>query len=83
MVKIHELVNSLNDLNYGTLKVLAKHLSIVSQNEVKNKMSIANLGIVWGPNIMDSGRVDANEMHFSAKVVEVIVANVDNLFEFD
>jgi Rho GTPase-activating protein RGD1 len=84
LVKIHELVNALDDLHYGTLKVLAKHLSVVSQSQHLNKMSSGNLGIVWGPNLMDSGlKVDATDLQYSARVVEVIINNVDNLFEFD
>lgn len=45
-------------------------------------MSGANLGIVWGPTLMDSGMVpDAVELGLAARVVEIIIMNVDHIFE--
>jgi hypothetical protein len=45
-------------------------------------MSIGNLAIVWGPSLLDSGLApDASDLKYSSLVVELIVANVAEIFD--
>lgn len=41
-----------------------------------NKMSECNLGIVWGPTLMDSQSApDPTEMGYQSKIVELVICN--------
>nr|KAJ3422486.1 hypothetical protein HK105_007865 [Polyrhizophydium stewartii] len=85
LIQIHELVNTLDDAHYATLKCLAGHLWRVRCNESENKMTITNLGIVWGPTLMDppDATSDAMDLKFQSKVVETIVGNFEHIFDMD
>ncbi|CAG8756298.1 15675_t:CDS:10, partial [Dentiscutata erythropus] len=54
VLELHECVNNLPDPNYSTLKYLMGHLHKIVQNQDINKMSVQNLGIVFGPTLMGS-----------------------------
>ncbi|CAG8575975.1 4612_t:CDS:10 [Paraglomus brasilianum] len=54
VITLHELVNTLPDPNYSTLKYLMGHLNKIVANEESNKMGVKNLGIVFGPTLMGS-----------------------------
>lgn len=51
-IRLHERVNDLPDPNYATLKFLMGHLHTVAQHESVNQMSVSNLAIVFGPNLL-------------------------------
>ncbi|GAA6053119.1 hypothetical protein JCM3770_002862 [Rhodotorula araucariae] len=51
-IRLHERVNELPDPNYATLKYLMGHLDKVAQREAVNQMSVSNLAIVFGPNLL-------------------------------
>ncbi|GAA6024372.1 hypothetical protein JCM11491_001109 [Sporobolomyces phaffii] len=51
-IRLHERVNELPDPNYATLKFLMGHLDKVAQRESVNQMSVSNLAIVFGPNLL-------------------------------
>ncbi|BGP41630.1 Rho GTPase-activating protein [Rhodotorula kratochvilovae] len=51
-IRLHERVNDLPDPNYATLKFLMGHLDKVAQRESVNQMSVSNLAIVFGPNLL-------------------------------
>ncbi|GAA5918455.1 hypothetical protein JCM6882_005138 [Rhodosporidiobolus microsporus] len=51
-IRLHERVNELPDPNYATLKFLMGHLDRIAQNEHQNQMSVSNLAIVFGPNLL-------------------------------
>ncbi|GAA5970788.1 hypothetical protein JCM3765_006307 [Sporobolomyces pararoseus] len=51
-IRLHERVNELPDPNYATLKFLMGHLDKVVQRESLNQMSVSNLSIVFGPNLL-------------------------------
>ncbi|GAA5833122.1 hypothetical protein JCM11251_006522 [Rhodosporidiobolus azoricus] len=51
-IRLHERVNELPDPNYATLKFLMGHLDKIAQNEHQNQMSVSNLAIVFGPNLL-------------------------------
>ncbi|GAA5993389.1 hypothetical protein JCM5350_002160 [Sporobolomyces pararoseus] len=51
-IRLHERVNELPDPNYATLKYLMGHLDKVAERESINQMSVSNLSIVFGPNLL-------------------------------
>ncbi|KAJ3041621.1 hypothetical protein HDV00_008897 [Rhizophlyctis rosea] len=88
LITIHELINNLHDAHYATLQVLAGHLFRVTTYEMENKMTSANLGIVWGPTLMDppksgTGGVDAGDLKLQSLVVETVVGNFESIFEVE
>jgi hypothetical protein len=49
-----------------------------------NKMSETNLGIVWGPTLIDSQMPpDPTEMSYQSKVVELVITNYAQIFDMD
>ncbi|KAJ3325873.1 hypothetical protein HDV06_002258 [Boothiomyces sp. JEL0866] len=84
LIHIHEIINELHDANYATLKYLILHLSKVAALEGENKMSPANLGIVWGPTLIDSGGIpDPNDLKHQSKIIEIVISKFDHIFETD
>lgn len=78
---IHAIINKLPDPNYTTLRYLVFHLYRVQERESVNKMSVANLGIVWGPALMDTDYQNVGEMALESRVVETILINAYAIFE--
>eukprot|EP00057_Strongylocentrotus_purpuratus_P029869 XP_780071.3 PREDICTED: beta-chimaerin isoform X2 [Strongylocentrotus purpuratus] len=90
--KIEEFCVALDELyqtfpaHYHTLKLLMAHLVRVVQLQEENKMSIENLGIVFGPTLM---RPPSNQpviddlymIHFQKKSVEIMIEEFDTLFQ--
>lgn len=54
MTSIKEIIHSLPEANYETLKFLISHLLRVEKCREKNLMDIQNLAIVFGPTLMSS-----------------------------
>ncbi|KAI8904716.1 hypothetical protein EDD86DRAFT_277914 [Gorgonomyces haynaldii] len=82
LIQVHELVNSLSDANYATLRFLVFHLAKVAAQQEKNKMSEFNLGIVWGPTLIDSSSPpDPSELTLQSKVVETILLHYAQIFD--
>ena len=82
--RVHEAVNKLPDNNYAVLRHLIFHLDRVARHESVNRMSIVNLGNMWGPLLMASGRGKGGkiaELALQAAVVETILYNCDHIFE--
>lgn len=91
VIAVHELVNLLPDANYATLRALTKHLWTVAKHESETLMNASNLGIVWGPTLLEgdgskkaaASDVTSGALEFKhqAKVVEVVVSNYEGIFE--
>ncbi|KAL1918738.1 uncharacterized protein VTP21DRAFT_2760 [Calcarisporiella thermophila] len=84
LVTMHETVNALPDPNYATLKYLMCHLDRVQAHQQHNKMSVANLAIVWGPTLMTASSAEEMiliDMPSQCKVVEIILENYKAIFE--
>lgn len=88
LIKIHEHINSLHDANYATLKCMAGHLSRYTNfsrrvaNSPASKMNAANLSIVWAPTFVDSiNEPDASDLKYASRVIEIVIANYDNIFD--
>ncbi|KAI9105303.1 Rho GTPase activation protein [Phlyctochytrium arcticum] len=83
LINIHELINQLHDANYATLQALTRHLWTVSLNESHNRMTAANLSIVWGPSLLDSPAPssDPNDIKLQTRILEVVIANFEHIFD--
>ncbi|XP_048846566.1 GEM-interacting protein isoform X2 [Brienomyrus brachyistius] len=89
---IENIVQSLQGLlkklplyNYNTLHHMITHLHRVAENDEENKMSPANLGIVFGPTLLgplESG--DVTEMtlmtNSQSQIVEFLISHHDKVF---
>lgn len=81
---IHEVVNLLPDSNYTVLKYLSLHLSKVAQHEAQNRMSLQNLGSMWGPVLMlTTDNEDIHEVALKGRVIETILFFCEEIFEYD
>lgn len=77
-----ELLNRLSDIEYQTLKKLIGHLAFIQSQKSKNKMSVDNLAMVWGPTLFQNSTSD--EMGYSqneADVVSDLITLYKNLYQ--
>lgn len=49
-----ELLQRLPSIEYHTLRKLIGHLNFIQSQKIRNKMSVDNLAIVWGPTLLDN-----------------------------
>ncbi|KAI9660839.1 MAG: hypothetical protein M1829_006449 [Trizodia sp. TS-e1964] len=81
---LHAIINSLPDANYATLRALALHLHRIQENSHVNKMSAANLAIIFGPTLMGfSSNPNASDPSWQVRVVETILKNTYQIFDDD
>lgn len=78
---LHGTVNKLPDANYTTLRYLIFHLYRIQEREAINRMSVVNLGIVWGPTLMNTDYGNVAEMGFQGRVIETILVNAYVIFD--
>ena len=82
LLLVHSLINELPDPNYATLRDLTWHLSKVVKNCDQTKMTASNLGIVFGPTLMDSGSTpNPSDFKYQSELVQFIIENCDQIFE--
>uniref|UniRef100_A0AAR2JIP5 Rho GTPase activating protein 42b n=1 Tax=Pygocentrus nattereri TaxID=42514 RepID=A0AAR2JIP5_PYGNA len=77
---VHALVHKLPDRNKEMLEILIKHLLIVSTHSKSNMMTVANLGVVFGPTLMRSQEETVAAMmniKFQNVVVEIMIENFE------
>ncbi|KAJ7326900.1 hypothetical protein JRQ81_016659 [Phrynocephalus forsythii] len=81
---IHFLVHKLPEKNREMLDILVKHLANVSNNAKKNLMTVANLGVVFGPTLMrpqEETVAALMDLKFQNIVVEILIENQDKIFQ--
>ncbi|XP_078250885.1 rho GTPase-activating protein 10 isoform X1 [Pogona vitticeps] len=81
---IHFLVHKLPEKNKEMLDILVKHLANVSTNAKKNLMTVANLGVVFGPTLMrpqEETVAALMDLKFQNIVVEILIENHDKIFQ--
>uniref|UniRef100_A0A1I8Q100 Rho-GAP domain-containing protein n=1 Tax=Stomoxys calcitrans TaxID=35570 RepID=A0A1I8Q100_STOCA len=77
-----ELLARLNVIERETLKKIVGHLAFISSQKAKNKMSIQNLTMIWGPTLMQNHQ-SQEEMVYSQKEADVFADLINcykNLF---
>nr|DBA32848.1 TPA: hypothetical protein GDO54_000607 [Pyxicephalus adspersus] len=82
-----ELVGSLPEPNYTTLKYIICHLKSVRDECEKNRMTTQNIGIVFGPTLMRPEKEQfaniAANMVYQNQVVEHFLTYYEELFPVD
>ncbi|TPX64904.1 hypothetical protein SpCBS45565_g05521 [Spizellomyces sp. 'palustris'] len=86
MIAIQDLVHSLPANHFATLKFICEHLNRVASKSEKNRMSVRNLSIIFGPTLLrpppalDSMARIIEDMPFQCTVVETLIEQVDWIF---
>ncbi|XP_077925422.1 rho GTPase-activating protein 10 isoform X2 [Halichoerus grypus] len=80
---IHFLVHKLPEKNKEMLDILVKHLTNVSNHSKQNLMTVANLGVVFGPTLMrpqEETVAAIMDLKFQNIVVEILIENHQKIF---
>nr|XP_045372332.1 rho GTPase-activating protein 10 isoform X2 [Camelus bactrianus] len=80
---IHFLVHKLPEKNKEMLDILVKHLTNVSNHSKHNLMTVANLGVVFGPTLMrpqEETVAAIMDLKFQNIVVEILIENHEKIF---
>ncbi|KAM9580849.1 rho GTPase-activating protein 10 isoform 2-T2 [Guaruba guarouba] len=81
---VHFLVHKLPEKNKEMLEILVKHLANVSKHAKRNLMTVANLGVVFGPTLMrpqEETVAAIMDLKFQNIVVEILIENHEKIFE--
>ncbi|XP_042306134.1 rho GTPase-activating protein 26 isoform X4 [Sceloporus undulatus] len=81
--EIHSLVHRLPEKNRQMLHLLMNHLANVAKNHKQNLMTVANLGVVFGPTLMrpqEETVAAIMDIKFQNIVVEILIENHEKIF---
>lgn len=81
---IHHLVHQLPEANFEMLDLLIGHLKKVSENSAKNLMTVANLGVCFGPTLMrpeEETIAAIMDIKFCNIVVEILIENYEKILK--
>ncbi|NXF38723.1 RHG10 protein, partial [Nyctibius bracteatus] len=81
---VHFLVHKLPEKNKEMLDILVKHLANVSKHAKRNLMTVANLGVVFGPTLMrpqEETVAAIMDLKFQNIVVEILIENHEKIFK--
>ncbi|KAJ7407686.1 Rho GTPase-activating protein 26 [Willisornis vidua] len=81
---VHFLVHKLPEKNKEMLEILVKHLANVSKHAKSNLMTVANLGVVFGPTLMrpqEETVAAIMDLKFQNIVVEILIENHEKIFK--
>lgn len=80
---IHCLVHKLPERNRLVLSLVTKHLANVAANSKQNLMTVANLGVVFGPTLMrpqEETVAAIMDLKFQNIVVEILIEQHEKIF---
>ncbi|OZC05253.1 hypothetical protein X798_07773 [Onchocerca flexuosa] len=77
---IYRLLPLMPEANRHNLAYLIKFLQLILDYEEYTKMSVGNLSIVFGPNLIDAGNGTESENILGSKLVETLIINADFFF---
>uniref|UniRef100_A0A915PGC6 Rho-GAP domain-containing protein n=1 Tax=Setaria digitata TaxID=48799 RepID=A0A915PGC6_9BILA len=77
---IYRLLPLMPEANRHNLAYLIKFLQLILDYEEYTKMSVGNLSIVFGPNLIDAGNGTESENILGSKLVETLILNADFFF---
>uniref|UniRef100_A0A8C6Q5Z1 Rho GTPase activating protein 26 n=1 Tax=Nothobranchius furzeri TaxID=105023 RepID=A0A8C6Q5Z1_NOTFU len=83
VTEIHALVHRLPEKNRQMLELLMKHLANVASHHQFNLMTIANLGVVFGPTLLrpqEETVAAIMELKFQNIVVEILIEHHEKIF---
>ncbi|XP_068133600.1 rho GTPase-activating protein 26 isoform X4 [Hyperolius riggenbachi] len=81
--EVHCLIHRLPERNRQMLQLLMKHLANVAANHKQNLMTVANLGVVFGPTLLrpqEETVAAIMDIKFQNIVVEIIIENHERMF---
>uniref|UniRef100_A0A3Q3NHI8 Rho GTPase-activating protein 26 n=1 Tax=Labrus bergylta TaxID=56723 RepID=A0A3Q3NHI8_9LABR len=84
VTEIHALVHRLPEKNRQMLELLMKHLSNVANHHQQNLMTIANLGVVFGPTLLrpqEETVAAIMDIKFQNIVVEILIEHHEKIFK--
>ncbi|GAA6071036.1 rho GTPase-activating protein 26 isoform X1, partial [Tachysurus ichikawai] len=76
--EIHSIVHRLPEKNHQMLELLMKHLANVASHHQHNLMTVANLGVVFGPTLLrpqEETVAAIMDIKFQNVVVEILIEN--------
>ncbi|KAM9788428.1 rho GTPase-activating protein 26-like [Neosynchiropus ocellatus] len=83
VTEIHALVHRLPEKNRQMLEMLMKHLSNVATHHQQNLMTVANLGVVFGPTLLrpqEETVAAIMDIKFQNIVVEILIEHNEKIF---
>ncbi|XP_039958440.1 rho GTPase-activating protein 26 isoform X2 [Bactrocera tryoni] len=84
--EVHKLVHKLPPVNFEMLDLVIRHLTEVSRKFEKNKMSVFNLGVVFGPTLLrpqEETVAAILDIKFNNIVINILIENYDRIFKSD
>lgn len=81
---VHTLMYRLPKPNFDMLEIVIRHLKAVSMKSHKNKMSVFNLGVVFGPTLLqalEETLASILDIKFNNVVIEILIENYDLIFK--
>ncbi|XP_013872301.1 rho GTPase-activating protein 26 [Austrofundulus limnaeus] len=83
VTEIHALVHRLPEKNRQMLELLTKHLANVASHHQQNLMTVANLGVVFGPTLLrpqEETVAAIMDIKFQNIVVEILIEHHEKIF---
>ncbi|MBN3272685.1 RHG26 protein, partial [Polyodon spathula] len=80
--EIHSIVHRLPEKNRQMLDLLVKHLANVANNHHQNLMTVANLGVVFGPTLLrpqEETVAAIMDIKFQNIVIEILIENHEKI----
>ncbi|KAL6470414.1 hypothetical protein MHYP_G00215330 [Metynnis hypsauchen] len=84
VAEIHSIVHRLPEKNRQMLELLMKHLANVASHHQQNLMTVANLGVVFGPTLLrpqEETVAAIMDIKFQNIVVEILIENHEMIFK--
>ncbi|KAM7346400.1 GTPase regulator associated with FAK isoform 2-T3 [Cochliomyia hominivorax] len=84
--EVHKLVHKLPQSNLEMLDMVIRHLTEVSRKFEKNKMSVFNLGVVFGPTLLrpqEETVAAILDIKFNNIVINILIENYERIFKND
>ncbi|KAG7271730.1 hypothetical protein CRUP_007812 [Coryphaenoides rupestris] len=84
VTEIHQIVHRLPEKNRQMLELLTKHLANVANHHQQNLMTVANLGVVFGPTLLrpqEETVAAIMDIKFQNIVVEILIENHQMIFQ--
>lgn len=81
---VHALIHRLPKNHFEMLDIIIQHLRKVSLKSHKNKMSVFNLGVVFGPTLLKASEdslAAVLEIKFNNLVIEILIENYELIFK--
>ncbi|KPP70993.1 rho GTPase-activating protein 26-like, partial [Scleropages formosus] len=84
IAEVHSIVHHLPERNRQMLHLLMKHLANVAKHHQQNLMTVANLGVVFGPTLLrpqEETVAAIMDIKFQNIVIEILIENHERIFK--